>query len=62
MTTDEFKNAFNSIVGKYRLNDLGITKLDITESQEADTSTFNYNFTDELSMVGVLSPDKRYKK
>ncbi|MCM3206429.1 hypothetical protein [Paenibacillus illinoisensis] len=62
MTTDEFKNAFNSIVGKYRLNDLGITKLDITESQETDTSTFNYNFTNELSMVGVLSPDKKIQE
>ncbi|WP_339309766.1 hypothetical protein NZ043_27480 [Paenibacillus sp. FSL k6-2145] len=62
MTTDEFKNVFNSIVGKYRLNGLGITKLDLTKSQENDTRTFQYTFSDDLSMVGVLNSNEEIQE
>lgn len=62
MTTDEFKNVFNSIVGKYGLNGLGITKLDLTKSQESDTRTFQYTFNDDLSMVGVLNSNEEIQE
>lgn len=62
MTTDEFKNEFNSIVGKYRLNGLGITKLDLIESQENNTSAFQYDFNDNLSMGGLLNSDKKVQQ
>jgi hypothetical protein len=59
MTTDEFKNKFNSIVGKYRLNGLSITALNVKESPEQDTKTFEYYFNDELRMVGVLNSEQK---
>lgn len=62
MSTDEFKNEFNAIVGKYRLNGLGITKLDLTKSQESDTRTFQYTFNDDLSMVGVLNSNEKIQE
>ncbi|MEC0128541.1 hypothetical protein [Paenibacillus pabuli] len=62
MTTDEFKNKFNSIVGKYRLNGLGITVLKLKESPELGTTIFDYAFNDHLRMVGVLDLDQRVQE
>ncbi|WP_440117295.1 hypothetical protein [Paenibacillus sp. QZ-Y1] len=62
MTTDEFKNKFNSIVGKYRLNGLSITVLNMKESPEHGTKTFEYAFNDDLRMVGVLNSDQRVQE
>ncbi|MFC9707054.1 hypothetical protein ACFTRD_02705 [Paenibacillus sp. NPDC056933] len=59
MTTEEFKNKFNSIVGKYRLNGLGVTHLNVKESSEDNTRTFEYVFSDDLRMIGVLDSDQR---
>jgi hypothetical protein len=56
MSTDEFKNEFNTIVGKYRLNDLGITQFKIEDPQKSNTKTFQYIFSDDLSMMGTLNP------
>ncbi|WFR62520.1 hypothetical protein P9222_30815 [Paenibacillus amylolyticus] len=58
MTTDEFHNKFNSAVGKYRLNGLSITRLDIQDSSEKGNGTFEYAFNDELRLVGVLNADR----
>ncbi|WKL00358.1 hypothetical protein Q0F98_24985 [Paenibacillus amylolyticus] len=41
MTADEFKNKFNGAVGKYRLNGLSITRLDMNNSSEQGTSAFS---------------------
>lgn len=57
MTTDEFQNKFNGAVGKYRLNGLSITRLDIQDSSEG-SGAFEYVFNDELRLVGVLNADK----
>ncbi|MBD8838794.1 MULTISPECIES: hypothetical protein [unclassified Paenibacillus] len=58
MTTDEFKNKFNGAVGKYRLNGLSITRLDMKDSSEQGTGTFEYVFNDELRLVGAVNADK----
>ncbi|SDD00602.1 hypothetical protein SAMN05428987_3757 [Paenibacillus sp. CF095] len=58
MTTDEFKNKFNGAVGKYRLNGLSITRLDMNNSSEQGTSAFEYIFNDELRLVGVVNADE----
>lgn len=58
MTTEEFKNKFNGAVGKYRLNGLSITRLNIKESSEQVTSTFEYVFNDKLRLVGVVNADE----
>lgn len=58
MTTDEFKNKFNGAVGKYRLNGLSITRLDMKDSSEQGTGTFEYVFNDELRLVGVVNADE----
>lgn len=58
MTTDEFKNKFNGAVGKYRLNGLSITRLDMKNSSAQDTDTFEYVFNDELRLVGVVNADE----
>lgn len=58
MTTDEFKNKFNGVVGKYRLNGLSITRLNIQDSSEHGTGTFEYIFNDELHLVGAANADK----
>ncbi|WP_144029802.1 hypothetical protein MKX33_04030 [Paenibacillus sp. FSL R5-0490] len=58
MTTDEFKNKFNGAVGKYRLNGLSITRLNIKDSPEQGTGTFEYVFNDELRLVGAVNADE----
>ncbi|MEK4074599.1 hypothetical protein MHI01_11890 [Paenibacillus sp. FSL M7-0656] len=58
MTTDEFKNKFNGAVGKYRLNGLSITRLNIKDSPEQGTGTFEYVFNDELRLVGSVNTDE----
>ncbi|WP_342572163.1 hypothetical protein MKY85_06765 [Paenibacillus sp. FSL R5-0749] len=58
MTTEEFKNKFNGAVGKYRLNGLSITRLNMKESSEQVTSTFEYVFNDKLRLVGVVNADE----
>ncbi|MCP1425250.1 hypothetical protein J3D43_003766 [Paenibacillus xylanexedens] len=58
MTTDEFKNKFNGAVGKYRLNGLSITRLNIQDSSEQGTDTFEYVFNDELRLVGSVNTDE----
>ncbi len=58
MTTDEFQNKFNGAVGKYRLNGLSITRLDMKDSSEQGTGTFEYVFNDELRLVGAVNADK----
>lgn len=60
MTTDEFKNRFNGAVGKYRLNGLSITRLNMKDSAEFEqgNGAFEYVFNDELSLVGVLNADE----
>ncbi|WP_405171901.1 hypothetical protein MHI12_06560 [Paenibacillus sp. FSL H8-0280] len=58
MTTDEFKNKFNGAVGKYRLNGLSITRLNMKESSEQGTGTFEYVFNDELRLVGAVNADE----
>ncbi|WP_339168948.1 hypothetical protein MKX75_06485 [Paenibacillus sp. FSL R5-0341] len=58
MTTTEFKNKFNGAVGKYRLNGLSITRLDMNDSSAQDTDTFEYVFNDELRLVGVVNADE----
>lgn len=62
MSTDEFKNEFNTIVGKYRLNDLGITQFKIEDAQKSNTKTFQYIFSDDLSMMGTLNPEDQVKQ
>jgi len=58
MTTDEFKNKFNGAVGKYRLNGLSITRLDMKDSSGQGTGTFEYVFNDELHLVGAVNADE----
>lgn len=58
MTTDEFKNKFNGAVGKYRLNGLSITRLNIQDSSEQGTDTFEYVLNDELRLVGSVNTDE----
>ncbi|MDQ0658042.1 hypothetical protein [Paenibacillus sp. W2I17] len=58
MTTDEFKKKFNSAVGKYRLNGLSITRLNIQDSSEQGTGSFEHVFNDELRLVGAVNADK----
>ncbi|OMF14423.1 hypothetical protein BK131_13255 [Paenibacillus amylolyticus] len=58
MTTTEFKNKFNGAVGKYRLNGLSITRLDMNDSSGQGTGTFEYVFNDELRLVGVVNADE----
>ena len=58
MTTDEFQNKFNGAVGKYRLNGLSITRLDIQDSSEQGSSAFEYIFNDALRLVGVVNADE----
>ncbi|MGO4730748.1 hypothetical protein [Paenibacillus sp. 2KB_22] len=58
MTADEFQNKFNGAVGKYRLNGLSITRLNMKESSEQGTGTFEYAFNDELRLVGVVNADE----
>jgi hypothetical protein len=62
MSTDEFKNEFNTIVGKYRLNDLGITQFKIEDAQKSNTKTFQYIFSDDLSMIGTLNPEDQVQQ
>ncbi|WP_433751626.1 hypothetical protein [Paenibacillus amylolyticus] len=61
MTTDEFQNKFNGAVGKYRLNGLSITRLDMKESSEG-SGAFEYIFNDELRLVGALNADRSIQK
>lgn len=58
MTADEFKNKFNGAVGKYRLNGLSITRLNILDSSEQGTGSFEYVFNDELRLVGAVNADE----
>ncbi|WP_458460344.1 hypothetical protein [Paenibacillus sp.] len=58
MTTEEFKNKFNSAVGKYRLNGLSITRMNIRDSSEQGTDAFEYVFSDELRLVGIVNADE----
>ncbi|MHA7580021.1 hypothetical protein ACX12E_06460 [Paenibacillus vandeheii] len=62
LTTDAFKNKFNSIVGKYRLNGLSITVLNVKEASEHGTQTFEYIFNDNLRMVGVLNSEQKVQE
>lgn len=58
MTTVEFQNKFNGAVGKYRLNGLSITRLNMNNSSEQGTSAFEYIINDELRLVGVVNADE----
>ncbi|MEK4661498.1 hypothetical protein MHH93_06340 [Priestia sp. FSL H7-0729] len=58
MTTDEFQNKFNGAVGKYRLNGLSITRLNMKDSSDQGTGTFEYVFNDDLRLVGALNADR----
>lgn len=58
MNADEFKNKFNGAVGKYRLNGLSITRLNIQDSSEQGTGSFEHVFNDELRLVGVMNADE----
>ncbi|WP_336759467.1 hypothetical protein [Paenibacillus sp. USHLN196] len=58
MTTDEFKNKFNGAVGKYRLNGLSITHLNMKDTSEQGIGTFKYVFNDELRLVGTVNADE----
>lgn len=62
MSTDEFKNEFNAIVGKYRLNDLGITQFKIENAEKSNTQTFQYIFSDDLSMIGTLNSEDQVQQ
>jgi hypothetical protein len=62
MTTDDFKNKFNSAVGKYRLNGLSITHLNMKDSSEQDTGAFEYVFNDELRLVGAVDADENIQE
>lgn len=58
MTTEDFKNKFNGAVGKYRLNGLSITRLNMKDSSTQGTGAFEYVFNDELRLVGVVNADE----
>ncbi|MGV2965083.1 hypothetical protein [Paenibacillus sp. AGC30] len=58
MTADEFKNKFNGAVGKYRLHGLSITRLNLLDSSEQGTGSFEYVFNDELRLVGAVNADE----
>lgn len=58
MTTEEFKNKFNGVVGKYRLNGLSITHLNMIDTSEQGIGTFEYVFNDELRLVGAVNADE----
>ncbi|WP_145320509.1 hypothetical protein [Paenibacillus xylanexedens] len=58
MTTEEFKNKFNGAVGKYRLNGLSITHLNMKDTSEQGIGTFEYVFNDELRLVGAVNADE----
>lgn len=62
MTTEEFKNKFNGAVGKYRLNGLSITRLDMKDSSEQGTGVFEYVFNDKLRLVGTLNSDQKVQE
>jgi len=62
MTTEEFKNKFNGAVGKYRLNGLSITRLNMKDSSEQGTDAFEYVFNDELRLVGTLNSDQKVQE
>ncbi|WP_090998731.1 hypothetical protein [Paenibacillus sp. OK003] len=62
MTTVEFKNKFNGAVGKYRLNGLSITRLDMKDSSEQSTGVFEYVFNDKLRLVGTLNSDQKVQE
>jgi len=57
--TEEFKNKFNAAVGKYRLNSLSITRLNMKDSSDQDTGAFEYVFNDKLRLVGTLNLDQK---
>ncbi|MFB8372623.1 hypothetical protein [Paenibacillus taichungensis] len=61
-TTEEFKNKFNAAVGKYRLNGLSITRLNMKDSSEQGTGAFEYVFNDELRLVGTLNSDQKVQE
>ena len=58
MTTEEFKHKFNGAVGKYRLNGLSITRLNVKNSSEQGTGAFEYVFNDKLRLVGAVNADE----
>ncbi|WP_145146440.1 hypothetical protein [Paenibacillus xylanexedens] len=62
MTADEFKNKFNGAVGKYRLNGLSITRLNIKDSSDQGTGTFEYVFNNELRLIGVVHADENVQE
>lgn len=62
MTAEEFKNKFNGAVGKYRLNGLSITRLNMKASSEQDTGAFEYVFNDDLRLVGKLNSNQKVKE
>lgn len=62
MTMEEFKNKFNGAVGKYRLNGLSITSLNMKDSSEQDTGAFKYLFNDKLRLVGTLNSDQKVQE
>lgn len=62
MTTEEFKNKFNGAVGKYRLNGLSITRLNMKDSSEQGTGAFEYVFNDKLRLVGTLNSDQKVQE
>ncbi|QLG42232.1 MULTISPECIES: hypothetical protein [unclassified Paenibacillus] len=62
MTMEEFKNKFNGAVGKYRLNGLSITSLNMKDSSEQDTGAFEYLFNDKLRLVGTLNSDQKVQE
>ncbi|NEU61408.1 hypothetical protein [Paenibacillus sp. ALJ109b] len=60
--TEEFKNKFNGAVGKYRLNGLSITRLNMKDSSEQETGAFEYVFNDKLRLVGKLNSDQKVQE
>ncbi|WP_143038120.1 hypothetical protein [Paenibacillus sp. 276b] len=62
VTTEEFKNKFNGAMGKYRLNGLSITRLDMKDSSEQGTDAFEYVFNDKLRLVGTLNSDQKVQE
>ncbi|RAI92305.1 hypothetical protein DET54_11010 [Paenibacillus pabuli] len=62
MTMEEFKNKFNGAVGKYRLNGLNITRLNMKDSPQQGTGAFEYVFNDTLRLAGTLNSGQKVQE
>ncbi|WP_342416973.1 hypothetical protein NST83_06135 [Paenibacillus sp. FSL R10-2782] len=56
MSAEEFTEAFNAVVEKYKLDYLHISRLKI------DSKTFQYTFNDDLSMVGTIDSNQKLQE